>query len=95
MQIQCINSAIYGAENNGKHYCSETATGSDNHDVHRYLHPDGHWADTCHYFDTHEQINTALAKGYKPDFTLTQIDLDFRALIRQDIEEALNRELDY
>ena len=73
-----IDSPIFSPQYRGKCYYVESANGPDGDPVYRYLQMDGGWGETAYYFDNEEQIEKALLKGEKPDFTLSQRQLEDR-----------------
>jgi hypothetical protein len=90
MRIEQVSdgSLIFSENCWNKWFCSNSAMGSDNQAVHRYLQEDGTWGRCTHYFDSRQDVEQALAKGYQPDFTLSEEQLHWRQVVRQDIEDA-------
>jgi len=76
MIIQQITSAVVcGASYVGKWYAADSIPGPDGEPIHRYLQPDGSWGRTTKYFGTEQEVEDALSKGLKPDFSLSKREL--------------------
>ena len=97
MHITQITSAVIcGPDHVGKWYCSDSRDGDDGDLIHRYLQHDGTWGKTTAYFDTELELQSALAEGFQPDFTLSNIERMDRADLRDmmnwadEIEERLD-----
>lgn len=80
--LQITNAVVCGPERVGKWYCSDSAPGTDQESVHRYLQADGTWGKNTHYFDTDTEIKQLLQLGHKPDFSLGQDELRSRQMLR-------------
>lgn len=72
----------------GKWFCSDSIMGPDGDPVFRYLQQDGTWGKTTKYFDTVREINELLVNASEPDFTLSEMELHGRAMMREDIERG-------
>jgi hypothetical protein len=90
MRIEQIphGSSIFSKEYWDKWHCVRWAMGRDEELVHRYLQEDGTWGQFVHHFDSKEEVDQALAKDCKPDFTLTEEELQWRQTARQDMLAA-------
>lgn len=89
---QITSSVICGPKYVGKWYCVESVDGPDGDPIHRYLQHDGSWGKTTQYFDSEADLTAALNPESKPDFSLSQFDLECRAVVRQDVEQSFAEE---
>lgn len=84
--IRQINSRSLSEKFQGKWYCVDSIMGSDGDPIHRYLAKDGQWVKNTQYFDTKEEVEKALEKGFQPDFTMDRREIQSRLLMREMVE---------
>lgn len=84
LRIRSIDSPIIcGKDFVGKWFAASSIDGPDGDPINRYLQLDGSWGKTTRYFNSKEEVESALSKGSIPDFNLSRQELEDRATIRQ------------
>lgn len=96
MRIQQITSKFpVGGQHLGQWYCSDFVMGVDGEPIHRYLQFDGKWGKNSAYFNSKEDIEKALALGFKPDFSLSENEQRSREAMKAWLDDEQQMEDEY
>ena len=93
--VQITPSQVSSKDTWDKWYCSDSVDGPDGDPVIRYLKLDGTWGKITEYFDTRAEVDSALAKGHPPDFSVSSQELSDRAMTRHDLDKGFDYDDDY